>query len=402
MRGPAGLFKETERHPFCWGVLDDCNRNPIKCPVDIITFHRKGNGNDAKEILDGSLQLLDNLNSKYINLTSFKFSNSEADPIKKWSEPRDFQADTRYAAILVATIFEHWQAMYEGKMKNLDSLSHDNAFLNFFPHIFTQRTLLARFQMNNTKPQHIQFVQKPAFAAIGLVASVGEMAGEVSKVKGENVSFVVTKNELSSYSCIVLWSQVDTRVNYKNKSQKVEISVVNLMRDDELFYLVEALDAKRTNPSNIYNQFNKPAFPDPNLMRLMRSQGNPLLIEKPTKVAEGKIVLNLQLMPPYIVSIRICKKSKAEIAKISNLRVRRVNNEEIAIFWFQEILSQNCVKSFEIFFKYAEGEDFKQLETPHIPFLHHQLHHKIPGCFKVRSRNMFNEVSEFSKQKCIS
>lgn len=401
LRGPAGLFKDIKRHPFCWWVLEECNIKPADCFVDIITFHRKGDGNNAKEILDGSLQLVDLLNNKYPNLTSFKFSNSEADPIKKWSKPRGFQADTRYAAMLVATVFEHWQAMNEGTMKNLESLSHDNAFLNYFPHIFTQRTLLARFQMNNTASPYVKFVRKPVYSALGLLSSVGENAGEVREVKGENVSFVVTANGKSSYSCIILWSQVDTRVNYKNKSRKVEI-LVSHVRGDNLFYLVEALDAKGTNPSKVYNQHQSPPYPGPNLFKLMSSQENPMLLEQPTKVVDGKIVMNLKLMAPYVVSIRICSRDDAKkITRISNVRIRRINSVEIAIFWSQEGLNQNCVKTFEIFFKYTENDDFFQLETPHIPFLFHQLRHTIPGCFKIRSRDMFDELSDFSEPKCI-
>lgn len=399
-RGPAGLFKDINRHPKCWGVLDDCNRNPNKCSVDVITFHRKGLGNNAKEIVDGSLELLENFNEKFPNLTNFRFSNTEADPIKKWSEPRDFQADTRYAAILVETIFEHWQAMYEGTMKNLESLSHDNAFLNFVPHIFTQRTLLARFQMNNTTPQHVQFVKKPVYSALGLVASVGETASKVREVKGENISFVVTANEKSFYSCIIIWSQVDTRVNYKNKSRKVEI-LVSKLNGDNLFYIVESVDSKRTNPSKIYEENRRPSYPDPSLFKLMRFKENPSILEQPTKVVDGKIVLSFQLMAPFVLSIRICSRQSVQTPKITNLRIRRINEVEIIIFWSQEILKQNCIKSFEIFFKYSGDDDFIQLETPHIPFLYHQLRHTIPGCFKIRSRNIFNDVSEFSEQQCI-
>jgi L-iduronidase len=173
LRGPAGLFKDKQKHKFCWGLLDTCNEDLAKCPIDVITFHRKGDGNNAREILDGSLDLLDEFSRDFPNLKDMKYSNSEADPIKKWLEPRDFQGDTRYAAVLVETVFEHWKAIYNGRMKNLDSISHDNAFLNFHPNFFTQRTLLARFQMNNTTPKHIQFVQKPVFNALGMMGNLG-------------------------------------------------------------------------------------------------------------------------------------------------------------------------------------------------------------------------------------
>lgn len=56
---------------------------------------------------------------------------------------------------------------------NYTLLSNDNAFMNYYPHYFTQRTLTARFQMNNTKPPHVQMVRKPVLTAMGLLALLG-------------------------------------------------------------------------------------------------------------------------------------------------------------------------------------------------------------------------------------
>lgn len=56
---------------------------------------------------------------------------------------------------------------------NYTLLSNDNAFLSYYPHYFTQRTLTARFQMNNTKPPHIQMVRKPVLTVMGLLALLG-------------------------------------------------------------------------------------------------------------------------------------------------------------------------------------------------------------------------------------
>lgn len=69
---------------------------------------------------------------------SYRFS--EADPIAGWSTPRDFQADVRYAATLMSTVMLHWHAkLAGGVMDQLESISHDNAFLSYHPHEFNQR-----------------------------------------------------------------------------------------------------------------------------------------------------------------------------------------------------------------------------------------------------------------------
>ena len=51
-------------------------------------------------------------------------------------------------------------------------LSNDNAFLSYQPHPFSQRTLLARFQVNTTRPPHVQFIRKPIYAAMSLLSLV--------------------------------------------------------------------------------------------------------------------------------------------------------------------------------------------------------------------------------------
>lgn len=53
-------------------------------------------------------------------------------------------------------------------------LSNDNAFLSYHPHPFSQRTLTARFQVNDTRPPHVQLLRKPVLTAMGLLALLGE------------------------------------------------------------------------------------------------------------------------------------------------------------------------------------------------------------------------------------
>lgn len=54
-------------------------------------------------------------------------------------------------------------------------LSNDNAFLSYHPHPFSQRTLTARFQVNNTRPPHVQLLRKPVLTAMGLLGLLGEL-----------------------------------------------------------------------------------------------------------------------------------------------------------------------------------------------------------------------------------
>lgn len=74
MSGPAGLFKSKTKHPLCWGVLEKCNENLLKCPFDSITFHRKGNGT-AEKIVQGGVELVKEFAEEFPNLGGMKYSN---------------------------------------------------------------------------------------------------------------------------------------------------------------------------------------------------------------------------------------------------------------------------------------------------------------------------------------
>lgn len=75
LRGPAGLFKSHERHPLCWQLLEVCNQQLVKCPIDILTYHRKGLDGSATEILNGSLSLLSTIYHDYPQLQQLPVAN---------------------------------------------------------------------------------------------------------------------------------------------------------------------------------------------------------------------------------------------------------------------------------------------------------------------------------------
>lgn len=75
LRGPAGLFKSSDTHPLCWKLLEQCNEKVVYCPIDILTFHRKGVEGKATEIVNGSLSLMAKIYEDYPNLKPLPVAN---------------------------------------------------------------------------------------------------------------------------------------------------------------------------------------------------------------------------------------------------------------------------------------------------------------------------------------
>lgn len=89
--------------------------------------------------------------------------------------------------------------MGHGAGIKFELLSNDNGFMSYQPDVFSQRTLMARFQVNGTKP-HVQFVRKPVYTVLGLMALLGEIGIYSFVSNGNHLGAMVTMHQLSPYS----------------------------------------------------------------------------------------------------------------------------------------------------------------------------------------------------------
>lgn len=201
---------------------------------------------------------------------------SEADPTSGWSKPLPQNADVRYAVTLVNIVLEHWQAKYHGSLANLTGISHDNAFLSYHPYEFEQRTLLARFQMNETRPPHVQMIEKPVYAALGMLATLGERAGSVRSLKS-GIKYLISygKRKDSKYvSAILTCASTDA-------FRKVVLNLKNTSRH-QLVYFLEYLERDRTDPAAVWRMYGQPPYPNETVRFAMRKQQVSIIITDDT------------------------------------------------------------------------------------------------------------------------
>lgn len=271
LRGPAGLFKSAEKHQLCWGILDNCNSNMDSCPLDILTFHRKGQSS-IDDILNETIALLQSIHSKYPNLRQLPYENSEADPTSGWAKQHSPYADVRYANMLIRTVFQHWDATYTQQLPSLESISHDNAFLSYHPFEFEQRTLLAKFSMNNTAPPHVQFLRKPVHSALGMLGSLGNYASSTKNTDGNMVCLTTISINYGAVICTSSDDKIERNivgVNVMvNASELLDREAYSANRDAA--YFVEYLSNELTDPYFIWNQWKKPPYPNVTVFTDMR------------------------------------------------------------------------------------------------------------------------------------
>ncbi|XP_030384371.1 alpha-L-iduronidase [Scaptodrosophila lebanonensis] len=407
LRGPAGLFKSHEHHPLCWQLLDVCNRQLSQCPIDILTFHRKGHG-EAAEILNGTMELLQEIYQQYPNLRKLPVANDEADPESNWSTPRDYQADVRYAVILLSTVLEHWRAKLavNGVLSKLESLSHDNAFLSYHPHEFSQRTLLAHFRFNETQPPHSQFVQKPVYAALGMLSKLGNKAADVELVNMDQEHSVqvlrsVSGSGPSAYIAAIFVSpeQAGPQLTSYHHKYTLNMSIAN-----ESAFITELLVPQTTDPFYIWQQNGSPAYPNATLRAAMRRAQTPRLYETgPIWEYNSELVLNSASLPlPWAMLLRVCSGSWPKLKQPKNLEIVEVTKGEVFLSWRENSKSTQCLKTYEVWFRERIGAHWQYISKGwHLPYPSFQYApaegFSVNGFYKVRGVDLFSATSAYSE-----
>lgn len=292
-----------------------------------------------------------------IKILTFQ-SLSEADPVAGWSTSRDFQADVRYGITLISTVMQFWHAkLAGGPLSRLESISHDNAFLSYHPHEFTQRTLLAHFRMNETKPPHSQLVQKPVYAALGMLAKLGTRAADVEMVNMDTKHSVQVLRTVSGglggpgqYMATIFLSpeEAGPKMTAFHHKYTLNMSIAN-----ESAFVTELLVPKETDPYYIWQQAGSPAYPNATLREAMRRAQAPRLYKTgPIWQYNSELVINSASIPlPWAMLLRVCSASWPKLRRPQQLSIAEVTQREVFISWMEHPKSTQCLLSYEVWFK---------------------------------------------------
>ncbi|KAL0270146.1 UNVERIFIED_CONTAM: hypothetical protein PYX00_007642 [Menopon gallinae] len=412
LHGPAGLFRsDRAAHPLCWGLLDYCNFNP--CKLKTITFHRKGDGAGSK-VLRRGLDLINTIQRSFPNLTHLSLGNDEADIMTGWYKPADWRSDVRYASLVLQVIIGHVNEMYVKRNIPFEILSNDNAFLNYHPHYFTQRTLLARFQMNNTHPPHVQFFRKPVYTVMGLLSLLGSYVIDIQYEPGNNrFSYILTaeKYRVNFLGTITNNTAIDELYNSNGSTFDIVLRIALQDSADPGMYAVYLMDNAKTNPYQVWKDGGSPDFPDKALRRKMRaSEGVSVLQYQPVKAHQYKITVSLpKSLNPSIVSINYCSVKSNAPGRVENLHFIKVNNNEVLLLWSDEFVKSKCLKTYEVKFKGVNQKRYRRISFEDSLFLSYHFDGNINGTevsvlgdYKVAAVDYFGRYGRFSTPLTIS
>lgn len=366
--GPGGSCRKESFSQRCWALLEHCTtgRNYITgekgSRLDYISMHKKGGGSSSY-IIESEYETIAKIHDLYPTLRNTPIYNDEADPMVGWSKPYPWRADSTYAAIVAKIIAQHLYGFTLNKTTSdhilYSLLSNDNGFLNYSPHYFTQRTLNARFQMNNTSPQYVHLVKKPVYAAMVLLSKLGHFALEsdvvrlYNKTTDDRVGVIASLCQAGQPGCA---NQEITLLTYCSNDTSPMVDDIHVFINFEnvkpggidVRIMTCKVDAN-TEPSQIWKDAGSPDFPGRILFEKMHQASEPRCSGPYTIAIDShKIGLQMEMRLPGLYLHQICWKPTDGPKPPTLLSVTNITSAQILIAWSDAAIQTKCIKTYFI------------------------------------------------------
>ncbi|XP_040180297.1 alpha-L-iduronidase [Rana temporaria] len=415
--GPGDSCRSPPRSPICWGLLRHCFNGTnfftqeTGVRLDYIALHKKGGGNSFP-ILEQEINTVSEIQTQFPTFKSVPIYNDEADPLVGWSTPQTWRGDVTYAAMVVKVIDEHLDYMLsnDSQRMNYSLLSNDNAFMNYYPHYFTQRTLTARFQMNNTKPPHVQMVRKPVLTVMGLLALLGEVhiATQIyiddNKSINDSIIGVIAsthdpEKDIQSdswQSTILLYASDDNKTS--TDITFLTLNFANFPKSKDLLYVIYYIDNALTNPFLEWQKVGSPDFPTAKEFKQIRDSEDPIMEEPTAFPKKGHMILKVKLPVPSVLLIHICEQPQSPPGRVTHLRIIPLFSGQVSVVWSDELVISRCLKTYEVEYS-SDGLIFNQINTRNIIFtlfLYSPDTAIVSGYYRVRAVNFWNIPGPYS------
>ncbi|XP_077858938.1 alpha-L-iduronidase isoform X3 [Macaca mulatta] len=364
--GPGDSFHTPPRSPLSWGLLRHCHdgtnffTGEVGVRLDYISLHRKG-ARSSISILEQEKAVAQQIRQLFPKLADTPIYNDEADPLVGWSLPQPWRADVTYAAMVVKVIAQHQNLLLANTSSTIPYalLSNDNAFLSYHPHPFAQRTLTARFQVNNTRPPHVQLVRKPVLTAMGLLALLDEeqLWAEVSRA-GTVLDSNHTVGVLASAhrpegpadawrAAVLIYASDDTRA-HPNRSVAVTLRLRGVTPGPGLVYVTRYLDNRLCSPDGEWRRLGRPVFPSAEQFRRMRAAEDPVAAAPRPFPASGRLTLRPALRLPSLLLVHVCARPEKPPGQVTRLRALPLTQGQLVLVWSDEHVGSKCLWTYEI------------------------------------------------------
>ncbi|XP_067083784.1 alpha-L-iduronidase [Osmerus mordax] len=413
--GPGDSCHPAPHSPYCWAMLQHCYNGTnvftgeTGVRLDYIALHKKGGGYTLP-IMQQEIQTVREIQERFPSFRALPVYNDEADPLVGWSRPQPWRADVTYAAMVVKVISQHQDLLLADRNNtvNYTLLSNDNAFLSYHPHPFTQRTLTARFQVNNTQPPHIQLLRKPVLTVMGLLALLGEtqvftqVAAEAGSVNGTVGVLASTHAPLvpgtsdTWQTTVLVYNSDDNSTS--TSTDHLSVSLQALPAHKGLVYVTYYLDNNVTNPYQLWQSMGSPDYPTPEQFRRLRSMEDPVM-EGPLPVpVGGTLTLKVKLLVPSVVLLHVCAQPGTVPGQVNGLRFIGITKGQVLVIWSDHCVNSKCIKTYEVELS-QDQKTFLRVNTKDSIFTSYVFSpesREVSGVYRVRAVDYWERPGEYS------
>ncbi|XP_066473945.1 alpha-L-iduronidase isoform X1 [Tiliqua scincoides] len=412
--GPGDSFHPLPKSPICWSLLRHCYNGTnfftgeTGVRLDYIAMHKKGAGSSLY-ILEQETEAVGQIQKLFPDFTSVPVYNDEADPLVGWAVPQPWRADVTYAAMVAKVIAQHQNLLIakDNNTINYTLLSNDNAFLSYHPHYFTQRTLTARFQINNTEPPHVQMVRKPVLTMMGLLALLGEEQASANMHSHESNDYNILGVVASLHrpaqlqpsdswqASILVYSSNDNQTS--SNISAVTINVTNYPAHQDLLYMTYYLDNHLTNPYLQWKKLGAPDFPSLKQLQQIRDAEDPVVKGPFLLPKEGSLMLKEQLPVPAVFLIHICARPLSAPDQVSGVRLIGLTKGQVVVVWEDSCVNSKCLKKFEVVYS-RDAKTYHEISIKASIFtmLVYSPGMTVTGFYRVRAVDYWDRTGLFS------
>nr|XP_048707432.1 alpha-L-iduronidase isoform X3 [Caretta caretta] len=315
-----------------------------------------------------------------------------------------------YIALHKKVIIQHQNLLISktNNTINYTLLSNDNAFMNYHPHYFTQRTLTARFQMNNTKPPHVQMVRKPVLTVMGLLALLGEnqvFADIISKDESADtntVGVLATAHAPAELQPSDSW-QATTLIYASDDNQTssnisaVTVNITHFPRHADLVYVTYYLDNNLTNPYLEWKKVGSPDFPSVKQFQQIRDAEDPVVTGPFPFPGDGHLILKQELPLPSVFLIHVCARPHSVPNQVAGVHLIPLTKGQVAVLWDDDCVASRCLKTYEVEFS-PDGKAYRRINARDTIFTLwvYSPGTKVSGFYRVRAVDYWSKPGLFS------
>ena len=342
--------------------------------------------------------------------------NNECDPQVGWKDHHTWHGRPYYAAWVVKSIWMHFDEMINKLDCNYALLGNDNGFIGSWGN----RTLLARFgsgewieegqskhsqnkawqQKNFTTPP-FSMVKKPVLNAVNLLGLLGTelLFAERLPIKSgtglkNDLNIMATHSSDGSYT-VLLYNHKDEL--FCSDQQPIQIFLENFPHE-KVKVIHYRIDENHGNPFKLWEKAGAPKYPEPHLLKLMRTVHEPMLLKEPEvlEIRQNRLAIKV-VLPMYSVSliqlIPDLNLKHPEISKISINEYTGINSKsEYLLSWETDEFSNQSV--FEIYYTDHLDHAPEKLDHPRITASAHLV--DKTGYYQVRTCDAWDRKGLFS------